>query len=1022
MGEYQGVNFPALKIRTSMITQRKVSNSSGRVAVRRSFSFVFFSLFFILICRSAATLTFVVDSLGDVDNGNPYTAADGTNTLRKCIRLANDNVGGDTINFGVSGTIYRASWLPAITDDGTIIDASSQWIGIWPAGQPGIALDGSGAGDSADGLRINSADNCHIRGLFITSFGSKGVSIGDGSQFNTVGGTGAGYRNVISGNSGENSDGVWIGDSGTANNVIQGNYIGTDVNGTGALGNTEHGVRIIRAESNTVGGTTAGERNIISGNNGYGVVITNEGADNNTVSGNYIGIDVNGTSTLSNGQYGVEIRYGAQSNTIGGTTEGERNIISGNVEGGVLILSSGSDNNIVSGNYIGTDVNGTTALPNSWSGVEISGGARSNTIGGTTEGERNIISGNGADGVVIVDSAHNVVSGNHIGTDVTGTASLGNTYCGVRIADGAQSNTIGGTAEGERNIISGNSTGVTIDGDTYSSHNNVVSGNYIGTDVTGTVELGNEYGVSIWYGTQSTIGGTTEGERNIISGNDYFGVSISCSDQNVVSGNYICTDVTGTTDLGNGYAGVGITGHAGGPNTIGGTTEGERNIISGNDFCGMMIQSSDQSVVSGNYIGTDVTGTAKLGNGYGVLIRSGAQSNTIGGTTEGERNIISGNDQHGVRIHYSGTNNNIVSGNYIGTDVSGTIDLGNTAAGVEIDEGAQSNIIGGPGSGEGNAIAFNGMEGVNVTGTETDFNRISRNSIHDNDGLGIDLSVHGNDEIPAPAITSSELSGGTLAVSGSGAGASATVEIFEADSAASGEGMTYLGSLTADTGGDFAGQIDVTGKGLSHGDPVVATTTHTDNNTSEFSVPVLVVVDGIICYSFDFGFNIFAIPVILDNCDVDVVLDPIIDKVETLQVQRMVGETPTWMIYAPGIFDEIGCFQTGEGYVITIDDPDGADFCIIIGSALTQTEIEVRAGFNLIAYNYTVERSIDAIFPSDVRQHIETILVLRNNEGGWLVCATNPANRGGDWLFTEFTTIRPGEAIVVNAIDPATIP
>jgi len=172
-------------------------------------------------------------------------------------------------------------------------------------------------------------------------------------------------------------------------------------------------------------------------------------------------------------------------------------------------------------------------------------------------------------------------------------------------------------------------------------------------------------------------------------------------------------------------------------------------------------------------------------------------------------------------------------------------------------------------------------------------------------------------------------------------------------------------------------------------------------------------------YSFDFGFNIFAIPVILDNCDVDVVLAPIIDAIETVQVQRMVGGTPTWLIYVPGLFDEIGCFQPGEGYVITIDDPGGAEFTII-KPALTQTEVEVRAGFNLVAYNYTVEKSIDEIFPSGVRQDIETILVLRN--GTWLVCATNPADRGGDWLFTEFTTIIPGEAMVVNAINPTTIP
>jgi hypothetical protein len=100
-----------------------------------SLCFAIVALF--LMTSWAFAATFVVDNLGDVDDGNPYTAYDGTNTLRKCIRLANSNFGADTINFGVFGEISPTSALPAITDDGTIIDASSQWIGTWPDGKPG---------------------------------------------------------------------------------------------------------------------------------------------------------------------------------------------------------------------------------------------------------------------------------------------------------------------------------------------------------------------------------------------------------------------------------------------------------------------------------------------------------------------------------------------------------------------------------------------------------------------------------------------------------------------------------------------------------------------------------------------------------------------------------------------------------------------------------------------------------------------------------------------------------------------
>ena len=124
-----------------------------------------------------------------------------------------------------------------------------------------------------------------------------------------------------------------------------------------------------------------------------------------------------------------------------------------------------------------------------------------------------------------------------------------------------------------------------------------------------------------------------------------------------------------------------------------------------------------------------------------------------------------------------------------------------------------------------------------MNGTDTDYNKISGNSMYDNAKEGINLRNGGNDEIPAPTIISNLLSDNILTVFGAGAGANAIVEIFEADSPESGEGETYLGSFTAYPDGIFAGLIDVTGKGLSVGDPLVATTTHTDNNTSEFSIP-----------------------------------------------------------------------------------------------------------------------------------------------------------------------------------------
>jgi len=677
---------------------------------------------------SDAAAAFIVDNLGDMDDGNPYTPGDGTNTLRKCIRLANGNAGPDTINFGLSGTISPTSALPEIIDDGTVIDASSQWIGAWPSGQPGITLDGGGAGDAL-GLVINGADNCYIRGLFIKNFNFSGIQIRVGGQYNTIGGTGEGYRNILSGN-GQN--GVAIVDPETNNNRVIGNYIGTDVNGTAAIGNSHSGVSInFGAWLNIIGGTAAGERNIISGNAHNGVIIGTVGANNNRVIGNYIGTDVNGTAALGDSG-GVAIVNGAQSNIIGGTTESERNIISG--KHCVVIRGSGTNNNVFSGNYIGTDVTGTVALGNSGHGVEIDEGAQSNTIGGTTIGERNIISGNNGYGVVIKDEGtnNNKVSGNYIGVDVTGTNALGNSGRGISIFAGAQSNIIGGTTESERNIISGNGNrGVEISG-TFTD-NNVVSGNYIGTDVSGTLDLGNsDFGIHIGEGAKSnTIGGATVGEKNLISGNDS-GVSIrgEGTNNNKVCGNYIGTDVSGTLALANSVFGIRIIEGAK-SNIIGGTTKGEKNIISGNANSGVVIGDlgTNNNMVCGNYIGTDVTGTATLGNlQNGVSIHGGAQSNTIGGATEGERNIISGNGQVGVAINNSGTNNNTVSGNYIGTDVTGTLDLGNSADGIVINGGA-SNTIGGAIEGERNIISGNDEDGINIINSGTNNNVVCGNYI-----------------------------------------------------------------------------------------------------------------------------------------------------------------------------------------------------------------------------------------------------------------------------------------------------
>jgi hypothetical protein len=380
-----------------------------------------------------------------------------------------------------------------------------------------------------------------------------------------------------------------------------------------------------------------------------------------------------------------------------------------------------------------------------------------------------------------------------------------------------QNNIIGGTSVAERNVISGNTTGVRITGS-----GNTLEGNYIGTNAAGTAALPNGTGVRIEQaGQDNTIGGNSAAERNVISGND-FGVVISGvgTDGNTVKGNYIGINAAGTAIIPDTVKGVVIEGGAQN-NIIGGSSAGDRNVISGNGI-GVDIENAGTSgnTVKGNYIGTNAAGTAAVANGYGVGLGSGAQNNIIGGSNAAERNVISGNNLAGVLVASTGTNGNAVKGNYIGTDAAGTAALPNNR-GVYMAQGAQNNTIGGTAAGEGNLIAFNTSDGVQVSDTATTGNTIRGNSIHSNGGKGIH-NDGGNAELAPPLIT------GFGSVIGT-ACPNCAVDVYSDDED---EGRTYEGSTTADNAGDWS--FD----GSPEGPNVTATATDANGNTSEFSAPV----------------------------------------------------------------------------------------------------------------------------------------------------------------------------------------
>jgi hypothetical protein len=543
-----------------------------------------------------------------VGNNATNTIIGGTNAADRNVVGGNSQDGIQLIGGGISGTLIQ----------GNFVGTRSTGTNTIANGNNGIDLDGQSGS--------------------ITN--------------NTVGGTAAGARNVVSGNTG---DGVQLAGSGASGNFVQGNYIGLDSAGTSSVSNGNDGVNVINAPNNTIGGTSAAARNVISGNMFNGVELQNTGSTGNVVQGNYIGLNAAGTAAVGNRDDGLDINS-ASNNTIGGTVAGAANVFSGNSSDGVEIAADGSRfpgnaaNNLVQGNFIGTNTTGTAAIANGSSGVHIvdnagTTSATNNTVGGTTAAERNIISGNLGNGVTIegLRANGNFVRGNYIGTNAAGTAAIGNgtpglTPSGVGVKVLSANNTIGGTAAGSGNVISGNVT----HGMTISSSGTVVQGNLIGLRADGLAALGNgSKGVNLLSdltGTSAnnTIGGPTAGARNVISGNVADGIETSgpSTSGNIIRGNFIGTNISGTGGVQNGGAGISLA--QGANTTVGGTGAGEANVIALNNKAGVVVGTATTSS-TGNLI----RGNSIFGNGaMGIdLFPLGATANDSGDSDTGPNEL-----------------------------------------------------------------------------------------------------------------------------------------------------------------------------------------------------------------------------------------------------------------------------------------------------------------------------------------------------------------------------------------------
>ena len=600
----------------------------------------------------AAALTYTVSNTNDSGDGS----------LRKAITDANGHAGADTIWFIIgtgAKTITLASQLPDITD-GVLLDG---WVQPGYSNAPLIRIDGNALPANSAGLRIY-AGSTTLRGLMFTRFGTA-VFVGGGDgitfrgcYFGTTGsasglGNGTGLRlyegsnitfggilssdpNVISGNS---TYGIYA-DPGAAGITFKGNFIGTNAGGTAALANGSIGVRSFSSNV-TVGGATAAERNLFSGNGDDGLVIE-AGSTGVVIRGNYFGLDASGMLNLGNAGSGVS--DAGTGTIIGGTNSGEGNVSSGNAYYG---LGLGGQGTSVLGNRIGTNAAGTAAIGNVFGGVAVSG--VNVTIGGTTATARNLVSGNIGGAMGITGDADGVyVYGNWMGTSVTGAAKLPNQ--GGGIGTYGANVAIGGTVNGSGNVISGNDgEGIYIGG----GSNLAIRRNYIGTDAKGLLPLGNGgYAIRADGAPGTQIG--TPGNGNVISDNGRGIVLGYDASAYLVRGNIIGLNKDGNQAMGNKEYGL-YLGTA--DNMIGGTALGAFNIIAASTYYGIYIAGAGatNNHIENNYIGTNTALAQGLGNWFGIVIY-GANGNSIGGTANGTGNFISDSVNDGIYNWYGSRN------------------------------------------------------------------------------------------------------------------------------------------------------------------------------------------------------------------------------------------------------------------------------------------------------------------------------------------------------------------------------
>jgi len=744
-------------------------------------------------------------SVLNLDNG-------GAGSLRQALLDANANPGADTIQFDVTGTIQLTTGaLPAITGQVDIDGSTAPGFATAPlvevdyhqfgglqfkAGSSGSTLrslslfNASGAGVKISGagsmLIVGNYIGLKMDGATVASNGSNGLELINSSN-NYIGGTADQDRNTISGNL---LNGIAL--SGSSSNQIVGNNIGTDVTGMVKLGNARHGILMTAlSKNNLIGGDETGgndptngvfvrppEGNLISGNNGCGVLISDR-STYNTLSGNFIGTDATGDAPLGNLLDGVAI-VSANNNSLIGCLQTDNPFIYYNVidsNGGNGLRITNSNTTTVQANFFGLGADNQTPLGNHLNGVLIEGSSSTIVFGGVIP-LGNVTAANGLNGILVQGTANrfqsfNTFAGVAAFKDYT---NLGNGANGIKITS------TGGSNEVRTSVISENlNNGIEISG---CAHGVLISENIIGLNTSGAFAMGNKNnGVEIKGNAHDNIIGLKLPTFSVIP-------------HNAISGN-----------VNNGIA------------------------VTGNAY---------NNRINFSFIGTDIGGQDAIGNGRaGVYLGAGTHGTTVGSTDSRLFTVISGNTGNGVEMR--NTYGNTVTGCLIGIDRDGQDSLGNGGNGIFISN-SNNNVIGrkpapnGTTTGLANHIAYNAADGVFVASGSG--NGIRSNSIFSNGSLGIELLPGANKNQAAPVLSSVQVFPVATQIMGtlhSTPNSTFTIEFF-ANDANEPSGQYFLGSTKVKTNG--SGNVAFTFNGLvppNNAQFFTATATSLTNNTSEFS-------------------------------------------------------------------------------------------------------------------------------------------------------------------------------------------